>query len=322
MKKISLAVSGILLIGIAMVVLLWYYFGPPEAADIPILFVVPANTSGFDTAVALKDQRLVRHIAGFNMLFGFLDKSGKISGGGYRLNRNMNTWQTVRKILSGPDYLWVTVPEGMRREAIGELLQKVLGWDEVTLGQWNTAYSDQPEYREGVYFPDTYLLPRDESGLQIAQRFIDRFDEKVGPMLDIFSSRDIKWTTGIKIASLIQREAAGPHDMPLIAGIIWNRLEQGMKLDIDATLQYMRGKVGDKWWANVDVADKSIDSPYNTYIYKGLPPTPIANPGLDAIQAVLNPEETDCLFYLHADRKIHCAESYEKHKENIDEFLR
>ena len=110
--------------------------------------------------------------------------------------------------------------------------------------------------------------------------------------------------------------------MPIIAGIIWNRLDQKMKLDIDATLQYIKGKAPD-WWGKVSADDKNIDSPFNTYKYAGLPPRPIANPGLDAINAVLHPAQTDCIYYLHdSGGQIHCAKTYDEHKLNIDKYLR
>ncbi len=104
---------------------------------------------------------------------------------------------------------------------------------------------------------------------------------------------------------------------------MWNRLAQDMNLEIDATVQYARGKTDEGWWSPIVPEDiVNIDSPYNTYKYKGLPPHPIANPGLDAIESVLHPAETDCLFYLHDnDRQIHCAITYEEHKLNIKKYL-
>jgi len=111
--------------------------------------------------------------------------------------------------------------------------------------------------------------------------------------------------------------------MHLISGIIWNRLNTGMPLQIDATMQYTRGKNSEgSWWGSVDIREKQSDSPYNTYLYKGLPPTPICSPGIDYIEAALNPEPTDCLFYLHdSTGQIHCAKTYTQHKLNILKYL-
>jgi UPF0755 protein len=109
--------------------------------------------------------------------------------------------------------------------------------------------------------------------------------------------------------------------MKLISGIIWNRIFKGMKLQMDATLQYAKGSEETGWWPQVNPQDKNIDSPYNTYMYTELPPSPIASPGLAAIEAAYNPQKTNCLFYLH-DKKgvIHCSATYEGHKKNIAKY--
>ena len=300
----------------------WLVFMPVGRNSEPVMFTVPQKPEGFNTIKNLTDQGLIMNPRVFQILQNIFAKDKQIAPGGYRLNKNMNAWQVLKKIVSKPDLLWVTIPEGMRREQAGEKLAEVLGWKEDRLKEWDEAFNDKPEYKEGVYFPDTYLIPVDETGEQVAQRFVDRFNEKAAALITAFTGKDIRWTTGLKIASLIQREAAGPEDMPLISGIIWNRLDKGMKLEIDATMQYTRGKLDGNWWGPVDLAQKQADSPYNTYIYKGLPPTPICSPGLAAIEAALNPAQTDCLFYLHdAGRVIHCAATYQEHLENIREYL-
>jgi UPF0755 protein len=121
---------------------------------------------------------------------------------------------------------------------------------------------------------------------------------------------------------LVQREAAGSHDMRLISGVIHNRLKQNMPLQIDATLQYITGDF-ENWWPVPRSSDKFIDSPFNTYQNKGLPPLPIATPSKEAIKAALNPLKTDCVYYLHDSRRvIHCAKTYDQHKRNIRNYLR
>ena len=165
-------------------------------------------------------------------------------------------------------------------------------------------------------------MPRDETAEVTAQRFVDRFNEKIAPLLDKFLAENMLWTTGVKIASLIAREAAGPEDAKIISGVIWNRLDQGIRLQIDATMQYTRGMIDGRWWGNIDLAEKQKDSPYNTYLYKGLPPTAICSPAIEYIRAALEPAETECLFYLHDhDGQIHCAKTFEEHKENIQTYL-
>jgi UPF0755 protein len=219
---------------------------------------------------------------------------------------------------------WVVVKEGLRKEEIAELLFRGLDWTEKEKETWiGVTTNQEANYTEGVYFPDTYLIPTDEDGQDIAKRMRRRFEEKFKEYAEEAQKQNIRWPTVIKIASLVQREAAGKDDMALIAGIIWNRLLVDMKLDIDATLQYVVGSEEGGWWPKISAEDKLTDSPYNTYKYKGLPPTPIANPGIDAIEAVIFPKTTKCLYYLHDKKKeIHCAENYKDHQKNIEIYLK
>lgn len=314
--SLFIIVLGILLVSF------WYAGRPIGTSEAKEVFVVPQDKNGFEMAATLKSQGFIRNDFLYRIVAGVKGMSASAVSGGYTLSKNMTMWQVIEKLNDHPDLVWVSVREGLRKEQVGEALSLQLGWTESQLESWNNVYATSDEYYEGVYFPDTYLLPLDETPEQIAKRFIDKFNEKIGPLLPQFAAKDIKWTTGIKIASLLEREAAGPQEMKLISGIIWKRLEIGMKLEIDATMQYTKGKVNGAWWGNIDLAQKQSDSLYNTYKYKGLPPTPISNPGLEAIEAALSPEETDCVFYLHdRNKQIHCAQTYTEHKANIQKYL-
>ncbi|MFA6183809.1 MAG: endolytic transglycosylase MltG [Parcubacteria group bacterium] len=287
------------------------------------VFIVGKKQTENEILDKLKNQGFIRNKKAFKFILNIKDK--EIEAGGYRLSKNMNGWKVVKKITTSPDMKWVTIPEGYRKEQIGEILADTFGWNDEELDKWNTVYTKMNvDYLEGTYFPDTYLIPVDESGLDMAKRMTRRFDEQFAPYIKQFAQQNIKWTTGLTLASIIQREAGGKSDMPLIAGIMWNRLSQNMNLEIDATVQYARGKAQNGWWAPIKAEDiNNIDSPYNTYKYKGLPPHPICNPSLDAISAVLNSTETDCLYYLHdSNREIHCAKTFEEHKANIDKYLK
>lgn len=301
----------------------FWVFGPVQLKSEIELFTVPAQEEGFDVATKLQEQRFIRNIFGFRILSSIFFQGKKIQPGGYRIQKIMNVWQILSKITGKPDLMWVTISSCRRKEQIGEILAQALIWNNEELEKWNTTYTNsKPEYFEGVYYPDTYLIPLDENGGQVAQRFIDRFNEKFSPLADAFVAKNIKWTTALTIASLIERETAGP-DRELISGIIWNRLDKGMKLEIDATMQYTRGKTPDgSWWGSIDITEKKRESQYNTYLHKGLPPTPICSPSIESIEAVLNPLETDCLYYLHdSNKQIHCARTYKEHIENIQTYL-
>lgn len=249
---------------------------------------------------------------------------GRIQPGGFKIADGMGSWKIASKLTSDPELKWITIPEGLRKEQIADRLQETLGWDDATREAFLNTNTKKPyDLTEGFYFPDTYLIPTAESPEQVSQRFINRFNDSFAPYVQKFKEANIKYDTAIKIASLIQREAGGKADMPIIAGVLWNRLLIKMPLQIDATLQYARGDTGDGYWAPVKVADKQIDSPFNTYKNPGLPPSPISNPGLAAIDAVLNSADTKCLYYIHDnDRQIHCAVTYEEHLENINKYLK
>lgn len=317
-------VSGIILLfGAGLFIVQHLMFSAPQSQEEKKVFIINRNQTDSQTLDKLKTQGLIKNKTAFKIVLFFNHK--QVESGGYNISKNMSARQIAKKLASSPDMKWVVIPEGWRKEQIGELLAKTFGWSDDDLSKWNTVYTKmKADYIEGTYFPDTYLIPASESGLDIANRMTRRFDEQFAPYIGQFSGQNIKWTTGLKLASIVQREAAGKDDMPLIAEILWNRLNQNMNLEIDATVQYARGKTDTGWWAPVTADDiKNIDSPYNTYENKGFPPHPICNPGLDAIEAVLNPAETDCLYYLHdSSRQIHCAKTLDEHQANIEKYLK
>ncbi|MCL5017350.1 MAG: endolytic transglycosylase MltG [Patescibacteria group bacterium] len=274
-------------------------------------------------ANALQAQGFIRSARVENIILNIRVLNKNIEPGGYELSKTMNAWEIAGVFLHKPDLAWVVIPEGLRKEEIADILAQKLAWNSAAKNEWITKDTVlPPEYFEGVYFPDTYLIPIKESPLQVARRFQARFNENFAPYLKEAARKNIKWTTILKLASIIQREAAGKNDMPLISGILWNRLLKNMKLDVDSTLQYARGNTGNGWWAPITVADKKINSPFNTYLYAGLPPDPISNPGLDAINAAINPQKTDCLFYIHdASKIIHCSANYSGQLDNIKKYL-
>jgi UPF0755 protein len=222
-----------------------------------------------------------------------------------------------------PHMAHVSIPEGYRKEQIAETYATKLGWSKDETERFAEIYMCTNDPIEGYLYPGVYAVPKgakpEDVKLEMKRRFTEVISEarlatgKVAPFdLD----------TVITVASMIQREAAGKKDMKIISGIMWNRLFKDMSLDIDATLQYVKGNE-DNWWPQVKSEDKYLDSPYNTYQNKGLPPGAIANPGLAAIAAAANPDKTSCIFYLHDKYgRIHCSQTYAGHKQNINWYLK
>lgn len=317
-NKLWLAGAGVL-IGIAGVFSYFLFFQTAGGETETERFVVPLN-SNESVAALLKSGGFIKNTLVFNLASVL---RGQAEPGAYRIAKSQTLWQIASTLSKEPYMKWVVIPEGLRKEEIAELLAQTLGWPEEEKEKWVKVYTAMDfDYTEGVYFPDTYLIPTSEAPLDVAKRLQAKFEEKFAPLAEEAVAENIKWTTLLKLASLVQREANGREDMPLIAGILWNRLLQNMRLEVDATLQYARGDTGSGWWAPITLSDKQLDSPYNSYKNEGLPPHPIANPGLTAIEAALRPASTSCLFYLH-DRagEIHCADTYEEHQRNIEEYL-
>jgi UPF0755 protein len=241
--------------------------------------------------------------------------------GGYALSKNMGALALHARLVN-PDYKYVRVEAGLRKEQIAAAFGGALEWEDEKM---NRFASNLPLCTltggEGYLFPSTYLVHKNEIISVIKQQMTgkmsDVLESLVGDSESVANIYD-----AVIIASLIQKEAAGKHDMNLISGVIWNRLFKGMPLQIDATLQYAKADES-LWWPRVWPKDKYIDSPYNTYQNKGLPPGPIANPSEAALAAAFNPLNTDCLFYIHdRNRNIHCSSNYAGHQQNINYYLK
>jgi UPF0755 protein len=316
----------VLLFIIGITSLLFVFITLPNNFKVePVVYTVPKDAVVTDPSEELVKLGVIRNTLFYHIVSSITEKGKNIASGGYRLSGSMWMWQVISKLSGKPDLVWVTIPSCIRIEQVGERLAEKLGWDSTKLSVFNDLFVQKSdEFFEGILYPDTYLLPVDESVENTTKRLTSKFQEMIAPYMDEFLKQNIKWTTGLKIASLIAREAAGKEDMNLISGIIWNRLNQGMKLEIDATMQYTKGKQADgSWWGSIDIGEKRSDSPYNSYMYKGLPPTAICSPNIAYIDAVLHPTETDCIYYLHgSDIQIHCSKTYEEHLENIDLYLR
>jgi UPF0755 protein len=171
---------------------------------------------------------------------------------------------------------------------------------------------------EGKLYPETYFIPQDFTAEELVDLMYNGFVTHIEPLLSGETS-PLSTDEIIVLASILEREANSPESMRVVSGILQKRLAEGMPLQADASIEY----VLDKPLKELTPDDLRIDSPYNTYTNRGLPPTPIGNPGKEAITAVLNPTETTYLFYITGnDGEFYYAETYDEHKQNIDRYLR
>lgn len=279
-------------------------------------FVIKRGEPVREIAKRLKDEKLINSSVVFFLLVNFvLDVDGKIQAGDHRLSPSMTAAEVAKSLTLATNDVWITVVEGARADEIADILKK-------EIKTYKESWRGQLNENEGYLFPDTYLMPKDAEILQVLSIFKNNFDAKYAT-LEIKDSSLTKDEIVI-IASLVEREAAFAEDRPLVASVILNRLNIGMKLDIDATVQYVLGFQKDEkdWWKkNLTLEDLEIKSPYNTYRNAGLPPTPISNPGLAALNAVINAPNTNYIYYL-SDRegRNHYAETLEEHQENIRRY--
>ncbi len=172
----------------------------------------------------------------------------------------------------------------------------------------------------GFLFPDTYTVPGDSTATDVVYYMLDTFDDRVTPEERAgFERQGLSLYEAITLASIVEREAAVAEERPTIAGVYLNRIEEGTVLNADPTIQYAAGTPGE-WWPTLGDEELAMDSPYNTYIYPGLPPSPISNPGLASIQAVAEPADTAFLYFVakqDGSGEHVFATTYEEHQQNV-----
>ena len=322
--RIPLMASGAAFVVLLVGFLLLYaqYFGPADITGEPREFIVNPDATVFEVTQELRRAGFIKSSTAFSIAFSMHDGGRGIQEGGYKLSSSMDTLM-IAKLLASPPYLaWVTFPSGWRKEQIADLLVRKLGWSEAEREHWlSVDTAPSPDFIEGVYYGDTYLIPTDQPPALVAARLRSRFQDVFKEYAGEAARRNIPWTDVLTLASLIEREASA-DDRKIVSGILWNRLNKGMGLQVDATLQYIRGEPGN-WWPVPQSEDKKLESPFNTYKYRGLPPHPIANPSLASIDAALNPVKTNCLYYIHDNNgTIRCSATYAGHLSNVNRYLK
>jgi UPF0755 protein len=303
----------------------WWQLDPPGApgtrveVQIQRGWGVPKIGQELDKA-GVVDSRLVFSI------YARLNGDSKFEAGSYELRKDMGVRAAVKALKAGPrlDYTKVTIPPGLWLSEIAQRVGKVPGRNAkafLDATQNNAVRSVfEPEgvnSLEGLLWPDTYKLSAEEDEISALKTMVQTFEKKaVGLGLANANVNGYGAYDVIKIASLIEAEAKTEGDRAQIASVIYNRLAQNMPLQIDATLIYARGDADNRALSN---ADKNIDSPYNTYLHNGLPPTPIAAVSEASLRAAMAPADTDYLYYVVKDKDGNhaFAQTLEEHEQNI-----
>ena len=307
-----LTALAVLLLLIAGVLAVLYELTPPSATPRQVTFEVKPGWGGKDVAAALAVDGLVRNARIFELYLRARRLDRSIGEGLYDLSPSMSAPQVAAALEKGgrPRTVQVVIPEGLRARRIAERLAAAgLGAEDTYLalidrpGDLRPGFVPAGDGLEGYLFPASYDIPVKSTPKQALQLMLQRFGEELTPGInDRLRARGMSVRGWVTLASMVQAEAAGPGEMPVIAGVFLNRLDLGMALQSDPTVAYGLHKA----LPDLKAEDLHKDTPWNTYTRAGLPAGPIDSPGDAALQAVLEPVRTDArgqryLYFLHAE---------------------
>jgi UPF0755 protein len=302
--------------------------------DTPVVFTINPGETAATIAPRLQREGLITDSQLFLWLVRYEGVDALLEAGEYELRANMTMNELIDSLQHGRlREVSVTIPEGKRAEEVAALLEERGIVESSTfldlVRSSAPAYdflqdrpADAPTSMEGFLFPETYLIPEDYDAQQVLDLLVMTFAESfTAEMRQAAAEADMSVYEVVTLASIVEREAVVAEERSIIASVYLNRLEQGMYLQSDPTVQYALGYQEDsgQWW-KIPMSleeDVVVDSPYNTYMYPGLPPGPICSPGLASMQAVLEPADTPYLFFFSKFDGSHAfAETYEEHLQN------
>ena len=304
-------------------------------------FSIEAGDNAQSVAEKLQAAGLIHNAELFGQLLNYNDIDTRLVAGNYQLRRNMTMKEIGAALYRGRSArMTVTILPGWRMEQVAEYLHTAGIMDgneflrEARRGTTvaHDVLADRPSGQsyEGYLFPDTYLVLDSVTPKDLIAGMLDNMARKLpANALNLAQQQGLTFYEVLTLASIVERETALPQERPIVASVFLNRLDPAngeIYLKADPTVQYAMGYQSDtgQWWKSPVRLEEydQVDSPYNTYLYPGLPPGPIASPGLDSIMAVLQPAETDYLFFVC--RRPRCeggehvfAETYEEHLQNV-----
>jgi UPF0755 protein len=305
-----------------------------------VLFTIGPGQGVKQIAMNLRESGLIGSDSLFNIYVWRQGTEKKLKAGNYLLDPGMNI-KEIAAVLVGGEVIGkeknLKIIEGWNLDDTersfaengfsenGEFIKQA----KTRLGDWPFAFekpdylSDAPDHAslEGYLFPDTYRVYEDASPEDIIKRALENFGRKLTPELREEIDRQGRSIFDIVVlASIIEKEVRSPEDRKIVAGLLYKRMEIGMRLEVDATINFITGKNN----PGSTREDLAIDSPYNTYKYYGLPPGPICNPGITAIEAAVYPEKSPYLFYLNRQDtgETIFSKNYNEHLANKAKYLK
>jgi len=336
MKKIGFVAVFFIFVAIITIfgILVWWKSATkaPSNRSEEKTVIITRGASAEKIGNILKEAGVIKNKTAFKFYLQKENLTTTIPPGKFEIPQNLNLSGVVMLLLKGPTEKWVTVPEGLRREQVPQLFAEVLELNGQPRQDFIDSFLAASGGKEGYLFPDTYLVPPDLTGISAVSLMENTFTQKITQeMTDALSDMGFSLDEGVILASLLERETLTGDERPIVAGILYNRIEAGWPLQVDAAVQYAMANDDcvagssdcDDWWPRpITRADLDLDSPYNTYMYPGLPPAPISSPGFSSLEAVAFPDSTDYWFYLHdPDGNIHYAKTLTEHNQNIAKYL-
>ena len=310
----------------------------PTPVEGSVVVPIEAGESARRIAEDLEDAGVIESARLFRVLVAFMGVEDELLSGDYEFDKGMVTLTVIDRIHTGITApVMVTIPEGLRIEEIADLLDEkgLLKAEDFIAAAEKTDYDfafleDLGEGTDlnGYLFPATYGFSRTVSGEDAVRQMLKAFDEKVPPTVQVeLPTSGLTLHQLVTLASIVEREAMKPEERPLIASVFINRLKLGIPLQADPTVQFAvaadpKSVVEYGYWKKeLSMADLQLESSYNTYVNPGLPPGPIACPGLDSVMAVLRPARTNYLFFVAKEDGSHVfAETMEEHLQNIERY--
>jgi len=308
-KKIYLT-----LVGVVIFFILVFALSPPALFPSKSFFTVSDGVGLYELSLDLDEGQVVRSPFWFRTFAIILGGERDMKAGEYYLSRSLNSFAIAWRIVHGNydvETVKITIPEGFTIKKISDLFDERFPLFD------HSVFKSLAQ--EGYLFPDTYFVPVTATASSTIKLLSDNFKDKLGPLMPTIESSDKSLEEIITMASILEGEAKDQESMRIISDILWKRIDLGIALQVDTSFVYINGKTT----KDLTKDDLKIDSPYNTYLYRGLPPTPISNPGLESIEAALFPIKTLYLYFLTGDDdEMHYAKTFEEHKINKFKYLK
>lgn len=307
-----------ILVGILFFSIYALLMRPPSDFPTGKIVIIPEGVTLKEAGKLLKAEQVVISPVFFSTLVSIFSGE-KVYAGGYVFERPLSVFQIAYRVSSGAygiDRIRITFPEGLSAKEMSALCEASLPVCSAS------EFTELGRREEGYLFPDTYFFVPSSDASLVISILRQTFDRKIELLKEQIKNFGKPLKDVLTMASILEGEAKTMEDKRIIAGILWKRISIGMPLQVDTAFHYIDGLEG-KTSKQLTDDDLKIDSPYNTYTRKGLPPTPIGNPGLGSIEAAVTPIKSLYFFYLTgSDGKFHYAKTHEEHVANKAKYLR